>query len=311
LNISSANSNEQCLAFLPYGYNDFFVHLPRNKNFCVKTPDGNVSYNTNGDGARFIKGRISSQAIYAFGESQLLEIFPVNSEPHHLLSNIYGDRDILIHGAPNNGPNETLNFIKYIMFEKKNRPQNIVIGFNLGFDYFRIIPGWKTRKMVPYKSTQIPFMFNSPKLFELLHLSKLVFSNKIKVVNAEKDVKKARLYFKRRKADIIAYFNDWLVSLEKIKIKNNLEIDLVMYQPYWAYSLEDDYKKLSLDKSLEADTLEIFCKAIKINSNLFKNIFYFDFNRELKKENLFTYDYRHFKYREPLVIKNDSICQRD
>ena len=304
-----AKSRENCLPFLPHGYNNFFVHLPKEKNFCVETPDGKVFYSTNANGARIIHSVKSDLSIHAFGESQLLEIFPVNNKPKHLLSYIYGDRKFLIHGAPNNGPNETLAFINYIMSEKNKPPEEIVIGLNLGFDLFRIIPGWKTADRVPYESNQIPFMMDYPKLFEIINVSKAFFTNKLEIVSPINQIKKSRSYFKQRKVDIITYFNYWLENIKKIKLKNNINIDLIIYQPFWVYDIEHGSETLVLDKYFEKEVLEIFCNARNTYANLFRNVFYFSFDKKMTAKEIFSFSYRHYKYRHPQIIKNNSICE--
>ena len=47
---------------------------------------------------------------------------------------------LVFYGAPNNGPFETINYLKLISEHKQFK--EIVVGFNYGTDIFRIMPSW-------------------------------------------------------------------------------------------------------------------------------------------------------------------------
>ena len=45
---------KNCLSFLPYAFNEHYVHLPQNKVFCVKNFKKTISYKTDRYGARIL-----------------------------------------------------------------------------------------------------------------------------------------------------------------------------------------------------------------------------------------------------------------
>ena len=51
---SKKSYSNNCLSFLPYGYNDYYVHLPLDASFCVKEGNKKVQYLTDFLGGRII-----------------------------------------------------------------------------------------------------------------------------------------------------------------------------------------------------------------------------------------------------------------
>lgn len=298
----------ECLSFLPHGYNGYFVHLPKNKKFCVNTPDGIVNYNTNDMGARIITGNDPSKIIYAFGESQLIEIFPNYNNFNHTLRNIYIKQNLNLHGAPNNGPNETLSFIKYVITNSKKKINNITISINLGFDLFRVLPAWKTQDKVTLKSNEIDFMMNYPKVYNLFNFGRLLLNNKIETINSEKQTYLNRNYFIKKEPEIKIYFEYWLENVKKLKDDYGLIVELLVFQPWWSYDTGNIEDVAVLNKKFERKAKNIVCFSLKKHKKLFDNITYFDFNKKLKINKLFTYDLRHFIDRSPLVTSKPFKC---
>ena len=182
--LSSYPSIASCYSFLPYAYNGLFVHLPKNAEFCVSTPDGEVLYKTNANGARIITGTLQKPPIHIFGDSKMIEIFPSGNELGHALKALYGDRELLLHGAPNNGPTDSLHFIESVLNAGNNiRDRIMVIGLNIGADIFRIIPGWRTRDHVPTTSNYLDTIMTFPFLYELLISIEPIRGNSIRRVD--------------------------------------------------------------------------------------------------------------------------------
>jgi len=305
---SVTKAEENCISFLPHGYNGFYVHLPKNKQFCVETPDGKVNYTTNEMGARVIKGQNSNTGIYLFGESQLIEIFPKNDDLNHMLQTVYGSQNLFLHGAPNNGPNETLAFIRHVARQSPNKIKNITISINLGFDLFRIIPGWKTQDKVPYKSNEISFMMNFPRIFNFINFGKLIINNDIELIDREKQKNMYRNYFSEQETSIINYFEYWIENVEKLKNDLGVNVNLIIFQPWWAYDAKEVGDIAKLNKYYEQKPIEVVCHSLRKYRKLFDNIIYFDFNKNMPLNKLFSYDFRHFIYRHPIIIRNPFKC---
>ena len=287
-------AHADCLSFLPHGYNGYFVHLPKNEEFCVDTPNGAVFYKTNQFGARVIKGVSSEVPVHAFGESQLIEIFPRHGKTGHVLWKVYGKRDLYLHGAPNNGPNETLSFIDYIQRNKIPAPKNITIGVNLGFDLFRIIPGWRTTEKVAHEAKDIPFMMKHPTLYGVVNFGKAITGNKFEFIDRPKQIERARQHFDKKTDDINIYFTEWLKNLRKLKNKYNLEIDVIFFDAYWSYDL--DKKANFVSSNLEYNKkLKLIVCSNKQHYSIFKKTLFLQYSKKAKTDNLFTYTLRHFK----------------
>ena len=84
--INPANA-KKCLSFLPYGFNDSYVHLPQSASFCVK--HGKIiKYQTDNYGARLINHDALNNTIQIFGDSQVLGL-DVESIKQHYLNTLY------------------------------------------------------------------------------------------------------------------------------------------------------------------------------------------------------------------------------
>lgn len=287
-------AHADCLSFLPHGYNGYFVHLPKNEEFCVETPNGAVFYKTNQFGARVIKGDSSENSVYAFGESQLIEIFPRHGNTGHVLWKIYGKRDLYLHGAPNNGPNETLSFIDYIERNKTPAPKIITIGVNLGFDLFRIIPEWRTTEKVAHESKDISFMMKYPTLYGLLNFGRAISGNNFEFINRPKQIEEARQHFNKKIDEINIYFTEWLKNLRKLKNKYNLEIDIIFFDAYWSYDLDKQTNFVSRNLVYHKKLKSIVCRNRQYYSP-FKKTLFLQYSKNKKADDLFTYTLRHFK----------------
>ena len=84
-NILLANN---CLKFLPYGYNNNYVHLPEKASFCVKEGNKKIQYLTDLLGGRIITKKKGSNTVQIIGDSQALGL-DVDKIEDHFLNKIY------------------------------------------------------------------------------------------------------------------------------------------------------------------------------------------------------------------------------
>ena len=121
---------KSCLSFLPYAFNEHYVHLPQNKVFCVKNFKKIISYKTDKYGGRILNNHTKDNT-QVFGDSQVLGL-DTNYKKDHFLNNLYNNKNFLIYAAPNNGPYEVINFLnKNKKILKKKNYCNIQFFYRL------------------------------------------------------------------------------------------------------------------------------------------------------------------------------------
>ena len=81
---------KNCLSFLPYGFNELYVHLPQSASFCVRQGKIVNKYQTDRYGGRLLnsKNLDNKNKIQVFGDSQVLGLEVENIEEHYL-NNLY------------------------------------------------------------------------------------------------------------------------------------------------------------------------------------------------------------------------------
>ena len=291
-----------CLSFLPYGYNGFFVHLPIQEQFCVASPDGNTFYTTDARGARIIIGEKLEEPIYAFGESQLLEIFPNPDGKGHALQSLYENKTLNIHAAPNNGPFESVEYLKYIL--RTTSPKKIVIGFNFGTDVFRIIPGWKTKNHVSLDGDQLSTVMLFPFWYEI---KVLLGTIKGKYFSSNyPNIDHIRNYYMSQKILIRKNFETYITLLNKA-IKSNLtKVDFIFFPPYWAYS--QNGKTSYLEKNYGNEFNKFVCEDGILNPLLVTQVYIAKFPDSSVSDKLFTYDKRHFRTKLLTFKTKENYC---
>ena len=137
---------KNCLSFVPYGFNDFYVHLPQEALFCVKEAERNISYRTDTYGGRLFNNEKYNKEIQVLGDSQVLGL-DVEKIDDHYLSQLY-KKSFIIYAAPNNGPFEVLNFLN---LNKKILNKKVIINFNFSVDIYRINNAWDPENFVALK----------------------------------------------------------------------------------------------------------------------------------------------------------------
>jgi hypothetical protein len=291
-----------CLSFLPYGYNGFFVHLPKNEQFCVSSPDGNTIYRTDVRGARIISGKNVEVPVYAFGESQLLEIFPSAIGKKHALRSLYEKKTLIIHAAPNNGPFESVEYLKYVL--RTTSAEKIVIGFNFGTDVFRIIPGWKTKKSVSLDSDQLttvmmfPFWYEFKILIDTLRGEFFTYDRP--------DLARTRNYYMSQKKLIRKNFSAFTTLLKNVTEPKISKIDFIFFPPYWAYSQNGQSSHLEID--IENEFNSFVCDRNILNPLRGSQVYIAEFPKSLATKKLLTYDRRHFRTEFLTFRTKEAYC---
>jgi len=293
-----------CLSFLPYGYNEFFVHLPKTERFCVSSPDGETTYKTDDRGARIIDGEDKEAPVYAFGESQLLEIFPDTGGQGHALRSLYPKKTLIIHGAPNNGPFETVEYLKYVL--RTTTPEHIIIGFNFGTDVFRIIPGWRTKKYVSLASDELPKVMSFPFWYEL-KIAIGILKGKF-FTTKKPNLERTRNYYNSRKIIIRTNFQAFINQLTKAAKSVNAKIDFVFFPPYWAYSQKEDTSYF--EEKIGIELRNFVCDGVVLDPLPVTQTYIAKFPKTLLTDKLFTYDGRHFRTETLTFEPKETYCAK-
>ena len=289
---------KNCLTFLPYGFNDYYVHLPQDASFCVKEGKDFISYKTDDYGGRLISNEIFSEEIQVFGDSQVLG-FDVEKIDKHYLQQLYKN-NFIIYAAPNNGPYEVINFL---IENKKIIKKKVVITFNYSVDIFRISNEWDPKGFVALKHYELDEILESPLKYKWIIFKSILFKrhftlrrfNNEKMKNLFSNTSKDKIY-----SDTINYLD----QLDKLAKKLNIKIDFIITQPYWLYS--KNRKKLILDKKFKDEVENLICNSFKKTKNI-NNIYVSNLKNQITKNSL-TYDERHFKSDKIDLIRLEKIC---
>jgi len=299
---SKKSYSNNCLSFLPYGYNDYYVHLPLDASFCVKEGNKKIQYSTDFLGGRVITKQKATNTIQIFGDSQALGL-EVNKIQDHFLNKIYNNSNLKIYAAPNNGPYEVINFLE----ENKNfLDKKIVIVFNFSVDIFRLNLDWNPKNFVALKSHELDDILDYPIKYDWIILKNLLFNRKFTLIRYDND-KMQNLFFNLSEKELKMQINNYLNLLTQIKKKNNYRVTLLVIKPYWVYSKE-------LNKNIFLLEKKILKRIDKLICNSFKSI---DFERLLISEikdneihrDLLTNDMRHFVSDQISFEKFNKMCK--
>ena len=154
---------KNCLSFVPYGFNDFYVHLPQEAIFCVKEGKKTISYITDIYGGRIFSSKKFNKEIQVLGDSQVLGL-DIEKIDYHYLSKLY-KKNFVIYAAPNNGPFEVLNFLN---LNKKILNKKIIINFNFSVDIYRINNTWEPENFVALKDYHLDEILEHPIKYRLI-----------------------------------------------------------------------------------------------------------------------------------------------
>ena len=244
--VLSGNLLAECFSFIPYASNGKFVYLPENLEFCFSKGDGDIHVETNADGARLINANSEhdSSEVHVFGDSQILGIdwSSKDTETIHDIARIFPNKKLILYAAPNNGPFQVTEKLRFMNNSEIIDKSEIVIGFNYGTDIFRIQPGWQIEDFVPLNQNNIHDVLKSPFIYDLIILKGMVEG---KFFTIAKDVKKSNLNQflnigdKENQSSMTKMIDQLRDVLRNFKSKKTL----IIYPPYWGY--EDNNKNLN------------------------------------------------------------------
>ena len=155
---------KSCLSFLPYGYNESYVHLPQSASFCLKQRKTINKYQTDNYGGRILNREFTYNKIQIFGDSQVLGL-DIDKIEEHYLNTLYKKNNFVIYAAPNNGPYEVINFLNQ---NKKILQKKIVITFNFSTDVYRVSNFWEPKNYVALKDHELDEILEHPFKYRLI-----------------------------------------------------------------------------------------------------------------------------------------------
>lgn len=259
------------------------MELPRSSEFCVTNGSDHLNVKTDSLGRRVIPGNGQSPELDAFGDSQVLGFD--TSEAHHLLR-LFDVRSLNIAAAPNNGPYEALFALK----RYKNRVKgDIVIGFNLSTDIFRIRPYWAPQTRSPFSMTQLQLISQSPTLMQGVLLWDSLTGNA---------VEPAKVMSKSSLRELMAKYmttEEWKIDVDKyakalqetLSLLQSSHVDVIVYEPYWRVAEE-----------LELDRVEIYRNYLNNKLRRISRVRVWTAIPANYSETLLTSDGRHWRQSE-------------
>ena len=287
---ASSSNAKNCLSFLPYGFNESYVHLPQSAYFCVKQGKILNKYQTDNYGGRLLYGKNldSKNKIQVFGDSQVLGLEVENIEKHYL-NNLYKKNNFVLYAAPNNGPYEVINFLNN---NKNILQKKIIVTFNFSTDIYRILDYWDPKNFVALRDYELDEILEHPFKYRLIVFKNLLLNKNFTISRFDND-KMQNLFLNLDKNDLqsnlIKYFNELNKTAEKLGI----EIDFLVTQPYWVYSIDKKNNKLLLNKRLNEKVEKLICSSFQSTKKIIK-ILISQVPYSLQLDDL-TIDKRHLK----------------
>ena len=283
-NILLANN---CLKFLPYGYNNNYVHLPEKASFCVKEGDKKIQYSTDSFGGRIIKKKKASNTVQIIGDSQALGL-DVDKIEDHFLNKIYNNSNFKIYAAPNNGPYEVINFL---VTNKRFLDKKIVIVFNFSVDIFRLDLDWNPKNFVALKSYELDDILEHPIKYNWIILKNLFLNKNFTLVRYDND-KMQNLFLNSSEKELKKHIKNYLNQLSQIKKKNNYKITFLIVKPYWVYSKGLNKNIFILEEKILKKIDKLICSSFNLND--FEELKISKIGYKEIDKNFFTEDKRHF-----------------
>jgi len=298
INLGNAKT---CLSFLPYGFNESYVHLPQSSSFCFKQGKTKYTYKTDNYGGRLLYGEGLNDKIQVFGDSQVLGLDVENIQQHYL-HNFYKNSNFIIYAAPNNGPYEVINFLSQ---NKKILKKKIIVTFNLSTDIYRIFNYWNPENFVALKDYELDEILENPFKYRLIVFKNLLL-NKNFTLSRFDNKKMQDLFLNSDQDELYKNLNKYFGELNKIANKLDIEIDFIVTHPYWVYSIDKKHNKLLLDKELNEKVEKLICNSFlptrKINKILISKV-----SKNLLLNDL-TIDKRHLKSSKIKLVEHHKIC---
>ena len=292
---------KNCLSFLPYGFNESYVHLPESASFCIKKGKTEYRYQTDNYGGRLFHNDNLNSKIQVFGDSQVLGLDVENIEQHYL-NTLYKKNNFVIYAAPNNGPYEVINFLND---NKKILQKKIIVTFSFSTDLYRILNYWKPENFVALKGYELDEILEHPFKYRLIVFKNLLLNKNFTI--SKYDNEKMQNLFLNSDQDklyknLIKYFNELNNTAKKL----NVEIDFIVTHPYWVYSIDKKNNQLLLNKELNQKVEKLICSSFqrtkKISKVLISQV------PETLELNDLTTDKRHLKSTKIKLTKYQKVC---
>ncbi|MDA8851321.1 hypothetical protein N9J04_00945 [Candidatus Pelagibacter sp.] len=298
--VSNANAKD-CLSFLPYGFNESYVHLPQSASFCIKQGKIIIKYQTDNYGGRLLSDETVNNKIQVFGDSQVLGLDVENIEQHYL-NTLYKKNNFVIYAAPNNGPYEVINFLNK---NKKILQKKIIVTFNFSTDLYRILNYWNPENVVALKDYELDEILEYPFKYRLIIFKNLLL-NKNFTISLYDNEKMQNLFLNSNHDELYNNLIKYFDELNKIANKLDIKIDFIVTHPYWAYSIDKKNNKLLLNKELNKKVEKLICSSFqgtkKINKVLISQL------PEILELNDLTTDKRHLKSTKIKLKNSNEIC---
>ena len=299
---SKKSYSNNCLSFLPYGYNNDYVHLPLDASFCVKEGNKKIQYSTDFLGGRVIIKQKATNTIQIFGDSQALGL-EVNKIQDHFLNKIYNNSNLKIYAAPNNGPYEVINFLE----ENKNfLDKKIVIVFNFSVDIFRLNLDWNPKNFVALKSYELDDILDYPIKYDWIILKNLLSNKKFTLIRYDND-KMQNLFLNSNEEELKVQIENYLDLLIHIKKKNNYRVTFLIIKPYWVYSKRLNKNIFLLEEKILKKIDKLICNSFNLNDFEELKISKIEYN-EIDK-NFLTEDKRHFVSDQISFEEFEEMCK--
>ena len=290
------------MSFLPYAFNESYVHLPQSASFCVKQGKIINKYQTDKYGGRLLYSEALNNKIQVFGDSQVLGL-DIEQVEQHYLNTLYKKNNFIIYAAPNNGPYEVINFLNK---NKKILQKKIIVTFNFSTDIYRIANYWEPKNFVALREYELDEVLEHPFKYRLIVFKNLLLNKNFTL--SRYDNKKMQNLFLNSNHDkiynnLIKYFD----TLNETANKLNLEIDFIVTHPYWAYSIDKKNDKLLLDKELNEKIEKLICNSFKSTKKINK-ILISGVPETLELKDL-TFDKKHLKSNKVKLKKYEQACK--
>ena len=292
---------KSCLSFLPYGFNESYVHLPESASFCVKQGKTIIKYKTDNYGGRLLINENFKNKIQIFGDSQVIGLEMEKIEQHYLYSK-YKNSNFIIYAAPNNGPYEVINFLNK---NKNILNKKIIVTFNFAVDAYRVRSGWDPKNFVALKDYELDSILEHPFKYRLIVFKNLLL-NKNFTISRYDNEKMQNLFLNSDQDKLYKNLTKYFNELNKTANKLDVEIDFIVTHPYWVYSIDKKNNKLLLNKELNEKVEKLICSSFhrtkKISKVLISQV------PETLELNDLTIDKRHLKSTRIKLTKYQEIC---
>jgi hypothetical protein len=299
--INSKATSKECLPFVPYGWNEYYVHLPLNSSFCVEDDKIRYNYKTDIYGGRILTNELFNEQVQVFGDSQVVGI-DINDIQNHYLSDIYKNLNFIIYAAPNNGPYEVINFLTK---NKKILNKKIIVTFNFAVDIHRISTSWHPSNYTALRDYDLDDIVEQPFKYRLIIFKNLLLNKNFTLKRFNN--KKMQTYFLNSNQyeisnNLVKYFSE----LDQFAKLNDLKVDFIITHPYWLYSRNNKKNKLILETKLTDDVYDMICKVFKETENINKILI----SKPMKNFSLddLTSDTRHIKSTKIKLFQRKNSC---